>query len=159
MSSDRIEHVVLGTGRLYFEPMEPHRVRPIAELSQAITDALSRDGSFTATVTGTDFTMLEQYVLSSLLHESRGGQPVPAGSLYLDLESGGGQIPGPLETIQRMMDNFHATAVVKNRQMSLYANGAIRDAMKRVEPPKIKQNGRSADYLRHDRTKRHDRRR
>lgn len=151
MSSDRI---VLGTGRLVFTPMEYQRLRPVTELGTAIHKALSMDGTFTAVVTGSDFRMMEQYVLATMLSESRGGQPLPAGTVVLDLESGGGDIPG-LDILQRMLDD---PLLAPNRQMSMYASGALRDAVERMEKPAIKQNGRSADYLRHDPTKKHRRR-
>lgn len=141
---------ITPTGRLVF---------PAADLGREMHRALASDGTFAFTMAWPllDFTIVEQHALALMLN----GRGQPEGAIVLDLESGGGELRGPLDILQEMMDNFQATAVVKNRQMSLYARGALAERIERLEKPAIKQNGKSADYLRHDPTKRnrHARRR
>jgi hypothetical protein len=136
---------ITPTGRLVF---------PAAELGREMQRALSGDGSFTFTMEWPllDFTIVEQHALALMLN----GTGQPEGAIVLDLESRGGELRGPLDILQEMMDNFQATARVENRQLSLYARGALAEKVARLEKP-TKPNGRSLDYLRHDPTKKHRR--
>jgi len=95
---------------------------------------MATDGEFAFIVhtPGLDFSVIEQHILAAMYHETA------KGSIFIDLESRGGEI-APV-----------------NHQLSLYAQGM--QLAESFEKP-VKQNGRSADYLRHDPTKKHGRRR
>lgn len=140
MSDDR----VTPTGRRALSP---------AELGLEMHRALSQDGDFCFIVDGTDYCVVEQHALALLLN----GAGQPEGAIVFDFEVPSGMIPG-LDSLQRMIDAYKEPGMLYgyNEQLACYARGAIAEPVERLK--KTKQNGRSADYLKHDPTKRNRRR-
>lgn len=104
------------------------------EFAAEYARAMTKDGEFTFIVhEGGDFSVIEQYVLATLYHESAGG-------IHLDLPPAG-EIEG----------------FMVYKQSAGQLADFLRTDPEALDGPPVKQNGRSAAYLQHDPTKRHKR--
>lgn len=101
----------------------------LASIMTAVTDA----GRRVAIVTGTDYGAIEMHILATMHHESSRG-------LVMELSPRGGELPG-------IADPF---------TLLRQSGGQIAEVL--AKKSAVKQNGRSAAYLAHDPTKRHNRR-
>ncbi len=103
----------------------------LADTLASIMTAVTETGRRVAIVTGTDYGAIEMHILATMHHESARG-------IVLDLESQGGEFPPILD----------CSTLFKQ------SAGQIAEVLERRDKP-VKQNGRSAAYLRHDPSKRH----
>lgn len=143
MSSDRMSEEIDMEAVLALFPksLEPDMVidfdklpepGSIADTLASIMTAVADAGRRAAIVTGADYGAIEMHILATMHHESSRG-------LVMGLSPRGGELPGiaDLFTLLRQSGGQISEALVK---------------------PAVKQNGRSAAYLAHDPTKRHNRR-
>lgn len=103
----------------------------LADTLASIMAAVTETGRRVAIVTGTDYRSIEMHVLATLHHESSRG-------LVMELSSRGGEFP----------------PILDESVLFKQSAGQIAEVLERREKP-VKQNGRSAAYLRHDPTKKH----
>lgn len=106
----------------------------IADTLASIMTAVTETGRRVAIVTGTDYGAIEMHILATMHHESSRG-------LVMELSSRGGEFP----------------PILDESVLFKQSAGQIAEVLERREKP-VKQNGRSAAYLQHDPTKKHNRR-